>query len=144
MSCSKGNILYWHAVSCFPCLLLICPSFSSAKQTLDWIHDTGDLYLSTHTGVGSNREETEALLKEHNEFKATAKVCVLSTCFGFEGCLFSTTFLFQETREKVKLLIQLADSLVEKGHLHAADIRGWVTAVDNRYKDFSSRMDKYR
>lgn len=40
--------------------------------------------------------------------------------------------------------MHLADSLVEKGHLHAADIRGWVTAVDNRYKDFSSRMDKYR
>jgi len=44
----------------------------------------------------------------------------------------------------VKLLIQLADSLVEKGHLHANDIKQWVAAVDNRYKDFSSRMDKYR
>lgn len=50
----------------------------------------------------------------------------------------------QETRERVKLLIQLADSLVEKGHVHASDIKQWVAAVDKRYKDFSSRMDKYR
>lgn len=47
---------------------------SSAKQALDWIHDTGDFYLSTHTDVGRSREETEGLLLEHNEFKATAKV----------------------------------------------------------------------
>jgi hypothetical protein len=46
----------------------------SAKQALDWIHDTGDFYLSTHTQVGHNREETETLLQEHNEFKVTAKV----------------------------------------------------------------------
>lgn len=44
----------------------------------------------------------------------------------------------------MKLLIQLADSLVEKGHAHASAIKQWVAAVDNRYKGFSSRMDKYR
>ncbi|XP_074654482.1 kalirin-like isoform X2 [Tubulanus polymorphus] len=94
----------------------------SAKQALEWIHDTGEFYLSTHTNVGSNPEETEGLLREHNEFKVTAK----------------------ETREKVKLLLQLADSLVEKGHAHAASIKQWVSAVDKRYKDFASRMEKYR
>ena len=50
----------------------------------------------------------------------------------------------QETKEKVKLLLQLADSLVEKGHAHASSIKNWVAAVDKRYKDFSSRMEKYR
>jgi len=50
----------------------------------------------------------------------------------------------QETRERVKLLRQLADSLVEQGHFHASSIKQWVSAVDNRYKDFSTRMDKYR
>ena len=40
--------------------------------------------------------------------------------------------------------MQLADSLVEKGHAHASGIKQWVAAVDNQYKDFSSRMDKYR
>ncbi|XP_070570002.1 kalirin-like isoform X4 [Ptychodera flava] len=94
----------------------------SARQALDWIYDTGEFYLSTHTNVGENLEETESLLKEHNEFKGTAK----------------------ETREKVKLLIQLADSLVDKGHSHANSIKSWVDTVDQRYKDFSLRMDKYR
>ncbi|XP_038072684.1 kalirin-like [Patiria miniata] len=94
----------------------------SARQALEWIHDTGEFYLSTHTNVGDNPEETQALLKEHNEFKGTAK----------------------DTREKVKLLLQLANSLVEKGHLHASSIKSWVSAVDNRYRDFSLRMDKYR
>ena len=43
-------------------------------QSLDWIHDTGEIYLSTHTEVGKNIEETQALLNEHNEFKNKAKV----------------------------------------------------------------------
>ncbi|KAF6201860.1 hypothetical protein GE061_004256, partial [Apolygus lucorum] len=95
---------------------------ASARQAMEWIQETGENYLNTHTNIGASTEETEALLGEHNEFKAAAK----------------------DTRERVKLLIQLADSLVEKGHAHAAQIKTWVAAVDNTYKDFSSRMDKYR
>lgn len=62
------------------------------------------------------------MLNEHNEFKLTVR----------------------ENREKVKLLIQLAESIVEKGHTHAAVIQQWVTAVDKTYKNFNVRMDKYR
>jgi len=94
----------------------------SAKQAIEWIHNTGEAYLSSRSNlVGISKEETEGLLKEHNEFRSTAK----------------------ETRERVKLLIQLADSLVEKGHAHASDIKQWVASVDQRYKDFSNRMDSY-
>ena len=57
-------------------------------------------------------------------------------------------FLFQEkakdTREKMKLLLQLADTLVDKGHAHAPSIKQWVEDVDITYKDFSTRMDHYR
>jgi triple functional domain protein len=95
----------------------------SAKQAIEWIHDTGEAYLSSRsTRVCNSTEEREALLKEHNDFKGTAK----------------------ETRERVKLLIQLADSLVEKGHAHAISIKQWVATVDNRYKLFSNRMETYR
>ncbi|EEC13693.1 kalirin, putative, partial [Ixodes scapularis] len=90
----------------------------SAKQALGWIKDTGEHYLTSHNSVGDSREETERLLKEHNEFKGNAK----------------------ETREKVRLLLQLADSLVERGHAHASAIKCWVAAVDQGYKDFSLRM----
>ncbi|XP_033101861.1 kalirin-like [Anneissia japonica] len=91
----------------------------SARKCLDWIHDSGEYYLSTHTNIGTTVEETQALLDEHNTFKTTAK----------------------ETRESVKLLHQLADNLVTS---HAASIKSWVSTVDKLYKDFSTRMDKYR
>ncbi|XP_023330642.1 triple functional domain protein isoform X4 [Eurytemora carolleeae] len=94
----------------------------SARQSLAWIKEEGDIYLSTHTQVGKNKEETEVLLQEHNSFKEKAR----------------------ETREKVKLLLQLADTLVEKGHAHAPNIKQWVEEVDETYKNFSSRMDQYR
>uniref|UniRef100_A0A8C9R172 Trio Rho guanine nucleotide exchange factor a n=1 Tax=Scleropages formosus TaxID=113540 RepID=A0A8C9R172_SCLFO len=94
----------------------------SAKQALEWIHDTGEFYLSTHTSTGSSIEHTHELLKEHEEFHITAK----------------------QTKERVKLLIQLADGFCDKGHAHAVEIKKWVTAVDKRYRDFSLRMDKYR
>ncbi|XP_076464280.1 kalirin-like [Babylonia areolata] len=94
----------------------------SAKQALDWIEEYGETYLASHTHLGSSNTETEALLKEHYEFRNRAK----------------------ETRENVKLLLQLADDFVAKGNLHSSSILGWCGAVDNRYKDFSSRMEKYR
>ncbi|XP_060118775.1 kalirin isoform X1 [Heteronotia binoei] len=94
----------------------------SAKQALDWIQETGEYYLSTHNSTGESADETQELLKEYGEFKVPAK----------------------QTKEKVKLLIQLADSFVEKGHTHATEIRKWVTTVDKRYRDFSLRMGKYR
>ncbi|KAL0166290.1 hypothetical protein M9458_038134, partial [Cirrhinus mrigala] len=89
---------------------------------LEWIHDTGEFYLSTHTSTGSSIHHTQELLKEHEDFHITAK----------------------QTKERVKLLIQLADGFCDKGHAHAAEIKKWVTAVDKRYRDFSLRMDKYR
>uniref|UniRef100_A0A674IZ79 non-specific serine/threonine protein kinase n=1 Tax=Terrapene triunguis TaxID=2587831 RepID=A0A674IZ79_9SAUR len=94
----------------------------SAKQALEWIHDNGEFYLSTHTSTGSSIHHTQELLKEHEEFQITAK----------------------QTKERVKLLIQLADGFCEKGHAHAAEIKKCVTAVDKRYRDFSLRMEKYR
>ncbi|XP_053323318.1 triple functional domain protein isoform X2 [Spea bombifrons] len=94
----------------------------SAKQALEWIQDNGEFYLSTHTSTGSTIQHTQELLKEHEEFQITAK----------------------QTKERVKLLIQLADGFCEKGHAHAAEIKKCVAAVDKRYRDFSVRMEKYR
>uniref|UniRef100_A0A3Q3L2W5 Trio Rho guanine nucleotide exchange factor b n=1 Tax=Mastacembelus armatus TaxID=205130 RepID=A0A3Q3L2W5_9TELE len=94
----------------------------SAKQALEWIHDTGEFYLSTHMSTGSSIHHTQELLKEHEDFQITAK----------------------QTKERVKLLIQLADGFCDKGHAHALEIKKWVSSVDKRYRDFSLRMDKYR
>ena len=78
--------------------------------------------MPSNVQVGNTDEETQQLLLEHNSFKEKAR----------------------ETREKVKLLLQLADTLVEKGHAHAPNIKQWVEEVDETYKNFSTRMDKYR
>lgn len=43
-------------------------------QALEWIHDNGEFYLSTHTSTGSSIHHTQELLKEHEEFQITAKV----------------------------------------------------------------------
>lgn len=56
----------------------------------------------------------------------------------------STVLFLQQTKEKVKLLIQLADNLVEKGHAHVSELKRWVSTVDRRYRDFSLRMAKYQ
>ena len=83
MQCLNGNYIKYKlnnvneifTIFYLPCInerVSFC--HRSAKQALDWIHDTGDFYLSTHSHVGHNRDETEALLREHNEFKVTAKV----------------------------------------------------------------------
>ncbi|KAM9308253.1 triple functional domain protein [Gastrophryne carolinensis] len=89
---------------------------------LEWIQDNGEFYLSTHTSTGSSIQHTQELLKEHEEFQITAK----------------------QTRERVKLLIQLADGFCEKGHAHAPEIKKCISLVDKKYRDFSLRMEKYR
>ncbi|XP_054471827.1 kalirin [Anoplopoma fimbria] len=94
----------------------------SAKQALDWIQETGEVYLATHTSPGDSSEETQQLLNDYRHFRLTAK----------------------QTKEKVKLLIQLADNLVEKGHAHVTELKRWVSTVDRRYRDFSLRMSKYQ
>lgn len=41
-------------------------------------------------------------------------------------------------------MLQLADNIVEKGHAHAASIKQTVAEVDQRYKEFSMRLDCYK
>ncbi|XP_040214233.1 kalirin isoform X2 [Rana temporaria] len=94
----------------------------SAKQALDWIQETGEHFLSTHISTGESLDQTQSLLKEYEDFRCPAK----------------------QTKEKVRLLIQLADSFVEKGHVHATELKKWVTTVNKHYRDFSLRMGKYQ
>lgn len=120
------------------------------SQALEWIHDTGEFYLSTHTSTGSSIHHTQELLKEHEDFHITAKVGFCHTLtrsnthVNVQFLCIQPSPVFQQTKERVKLLIQLADGFCEKGHSHAGEIKKWVTAVDKRYRDFSLRMDKYR
>ncbi|XP_077959998.1 kalirin RhoGEF kinase b isoform X3 [Gasterosteus aculeatus] len=92
------------------------------QQALDWLQQSGDRYLATHTSPGTTAAETQELLNQHREFCVSAK----------------------HTQEKVHLLIQLAESMLAKGHAHRTELRRCVSAVDKRYRDFTARMTQYR
>lgn len=55
-----------------------------------------------------------------------------------------STVYSQHTQEKVHLLIQLAESMLAKGHAHRTELRRCVSTVDKRYRDFTVRMGQYR
>lgn len=96
----------------------------SAKQALKWINETGHKYIATKKALISDKTPTEleALLKDCIDFKSSAK----------------------ESKEKVRLLIHLADNLVERGNSHPIAIKKWVSHVDQSYNDFSKQLDNYR
>ena len=43
-------------------------------QALDWIQETGEVYLATHTSPGDSSEETQQLLNDYHHFRLSAKV----------------------------------------------------------------------
>lgn len=43
-------------------------------QALDWIQETGEVYLATHTAPGDSSEETQKLLNDYHHFRLSAKV----------------------------------------------------------------------
>ena len=55
------------------------------------------------------------------------------------------TFCFlQEIREKVKVLLQEASTLITKTYFHSEGVKEWAQSIDRRYKDFACFMKKYR
>lgn len=43
-------------------------------QAMDWLQQSGDHYLATHTSAGATMAETQELLNQHREFCVSAKV----------------------------------------------------------------------
>ncbi len=96
----------------------------SAKQALKWINETGHKYIESKKAslIDKSTEEMESMLKDCADFKLSAR----------------------ESKEKVRLLIQLADNLVERGHSHPIAIKKWVSHVDQSYNDFTKKLGEYR
>ncbi|MEQ2200738.1 hypothetical protein XENOCAPTIV_002340 [Xenoophorus captivus] len=44
------------------------------SSALDWIQETGDVYLATHSSPGDSSEETQKLLNDYHHFRLSAKV----------------------------------------------------------------------
>lgn len=76
-------------------------------QALGWIKETGEHYLTSHSSVGESREETERLLKEHNEFKGNAKASALAMHY-FEINFERAFFFFNVWLLSVKIACELS------------------------------------
>lgn len=48
-------------------------------QAIDWLQETGEYFLSSHTSPGDTSEKTQELLKEYEDFRVSAKVKTLAT-----------------------------------------------------------------
>ena len=59
------------------CLTLVSLYDVIVLQAIAWVMQEGETYLSSRGGVGERQSQTEALLKEHHEFKGSAKVRVI-------------------------------------------------------------------
>ncbi|KAI1278144.1 Kalirin [Halotydeus destructor] len=96
----------------------------SARQALKWIKEIGDDWLNKKlvAGSGCTKEETSDLYKNLTDFRIQVK----------------------ETKEKVRLLIQLSENLVERGHIHSSAIRTWCALVEGSFKDYIRKLDAYR
>ncbi|VDO95895.1 unnamed protein product [Soboliphyme baturini] len=96
---------------------------ASARKFLNWIHEEGETYLTTHINALKEKVD-EQLIQEHELFITKAK----------------------EQRESVRLFLELADRMIKKDeeNFHFNDISKWMTVVRQQYTEFSSRIDNYR
>lgn len=93
-----------------PCSVNVVTYYWLFPQALEWIHDTGEFYLSTHTSTGSSIHHTQELLKEHEDFQITAKVCVVWVCVCV--CLFVNLLLCKRRRGGWKLYMSISVPVV--------------------------------
>lgn len=97
----------------------------SSKQALKWINETGFPFIESKKVLfkeNCSQEQLDQLAKEFNNFNLYLNEC----------------------KEKVLLLGQLADNLIEKGHSHELAIKKWVSHVNQSYRDFSKQLDNYK
>ena len=70
---SSGSEYIWSRKTQGKKINFIC-WFCLFVQALDWIQETGDVYLATHTSPGESNEETQELLNDYQHFRHSAKV----------------------------------------------------------------------
>lgn len=90
----------------------------STKQALRWIRETGENWLLT---INSSKEDIKS---KHNSLKD----------FGNQ---------VKETKEKVKLLVQLCENLIERRHVHSEQIRFWSDKVAYFFAEFEKKLENF-
>jgi len=97
----------------------------SGRQAIKWIKETGEVWLQRQQVkplAALCKEELGEAYKYLSEFRVQVK----------------------ETREKVRLLIQLSENLIDRGHIHCHAIKYWCNQVDQIFNNFLKSFDTYR
>lgn len=97
----------------------------SSRQALKWINETGCPFIESKKSClkeNCTKEHLEELLQEFNDFYRYLNEC----------------------KQKVSLLGQLADNLIEKGHSHEVAIKKCVAQVKQSYQEFYMQLDRYK
>lgn len=97
----------------------------SGRQAIKWIRETGEVWLNKQLARNlstAGKDELEEAHKSLTEFRIQVK----------------------ETKEKVRLLIQLSENLIERGHIHCHAIKYWCNLVEKTFKEFSKSLDQYK
>lgn len=97
----------------------------NAKKVVEWIRESGDSYLETHTAAGLTVQDAETLLGVHCQFEVQAKEAVA---------------------ERVLCLKAIVDDVVQtrKAHPHIGSMLQRSVGVDQLVQGFAARMDAYR
>nr|XP_027201672.1 kalirin-like [Dermatophagoides pteronyssinus] len=100
----------------------------SSKQALKWINENGLIFIQSKQSIIDNnndelnQEKFEQICLEFNNFQHYLLEC----------------------REKVSLLSQLSQNLIQKRHTHELAIKKWVQFVEQSYKDFYKQLDQFQ
>jgi triple functional domain protein len=97
----------------------------SARQALRWICETGDSWLEQKQQKVSELDETSDVLQQIYE------------------CLQAFSIQVRETKEKVRLLVQLSENLIDRKHVHSDAIRFWCSKVEQRFVEFSKKFERF-
>ncbi|KAH9522943.1 hypothetical protein DERF_006497 [Dermatophagoides farinae] len=102
----------------------------SSKQALKWINENGLTFIQTKQSYLDDQNQQQSFDREKLE----------SLCIEFNNF----NHYLGECREKVSLLSQLSQNLIQKRHTHEVAIKKWVQFVEQSYKDFYKQLDLFK
>lgn len=98
----------------------------SARQALRWIGETGDHWI----------EQKQQKVSEESDLDTETVQEVYESLQAF-------SFQVRETKEKVRLLVQLSENLIDRKHVHSDAIRFWCSKVEQRFVAFSKKFERF-
>ena len=127
----------------------------TARQALKWIKEVGEEFIisqynllkqcnKTHIASGSNNSSSSSPSSSSscaNGNSDSPNPLSLEDMYKNMGEFRNEV---TKTKEKVKLLLQLSDNLIEKGHVHSASIKFWCNLVKSSFREYVRKLDQYQ